>query len=123
MEHAEQKTEKTAIGIDLPIISGDRPTITLSDGRKAKSSVCEIASLAFRDNMLFVTIETKNSIYRDIPTGIYIPDEELNNQTLSAGIRVLTENGSSVRVSRIEKLENGGVYIEDEEAHTLFSSI
>lgn len=105
--------EKQALGIDLPIVSGKRPTVLLPDGTKAQTSVCEIAEILCYQNLYFVTITTKNSIYRNINTSIYTPDDFMNGQSLSIGKSVKTRNGNITTVSKISEINQDSITIID----------
>lgn len=69
MEQTINKIEKTALELYLPIKKGTKALFKQTDGQKAQSNVRKIKRLIYgkTSNCMFVTFETKNSIYKDVP--------------------------------------------------------
>lgn len=123
MDNLTEKTEKQAVSVDLPIVAGKRPTVTLPDGTKVKTSVCEIIEILCYENMYYATICTRNSIYRNLNTSIYTPDDFMNGQSISKGKSVNTSKGTVVKVEKISELTENSITFIDIDGNILQGKI
>lgn len=117
------KAEKIAKSIKVPVISGKRPIIVNENGQEAKASVSEIEEIRCNDNQYFITISTKNSIYREIPTGITYDNEKLNGQILKKGVKIDTDKGERTTVKKIKSFDSEKIVIENDESRIVFGKL
>lgn len=114
----EKVEEKIGASIKLPVITGKRPTLTLLDGRKIQTSICEIKEISCNNNVYYVTISTKNSVYK-AQTDIYNPDDNMNGQVLKEGKLVSTTKGHYATVKRILELNADYIIFLDADGNKL----
>lgn len=107
------KNIKKALGIELPISINSEAVITLITGQRATTFVKNILRVSYNESYIFITIETKNSIYQDIPIPVQPQDNFFDGQIIEKGKRVATNDGYYLDVAEIIEVSESGIKIRD----------
>lgn len=109
------KTEKEALNLRLPIKAGEGVEIKLMDGKTAVAKPIKIVSAIYQNAYLYVTFETKNSIYKDVPVQANPKSSFYDGQILAEGEYITTQNGDYLTISHIVEINNKGIIVKVEE--------
>lgn len=104
---------KQALSIQLPVIKGERVELTLATNERARTSVVTILRVSYNQGYIFITIESKNSIYKDIPVPVNPSRDFIDGQIIEPGQSVTTSFGTTVMVAEITQVTTDGVRITD----------
>lgn len=105
------KTEKTANGMRLPIRTGQKVKIILPDGRPAETTCRNILQISYNQGYIFVTFETGNSIYKDVPVAVEKKDWFFDGQYILRGQEVIMEDGNYAVVDSIFEINENGIIV------------
>ena len=114
---------KKALAIELPVKANSNGIITLMTNQKAQTSIKKIVSIGYNEGYIFITIETKNSIYKDIPMPVSIQNTFFNGQIIEPGATVMTCDGRCITVSSILEITENGIKILDNNNQSYTGSI
>jgi hypothetical protein len=114
---------KKALEIELPVKAGEKAVITLESGQKAVTSVRAINSVSYNQGYIFITIETKNSIYQNIPVMVNPGSTFYDGQIITAGEEVSTGFGSDIRISTITEVNSDGIRVIDSNGQEYFGDV
>jgi len=114
---------KKALAIDLPVSVNKKAVITLMSNQKAQTYIKRILCVSYNEGYIFLTVETKNSIYKDIPVPVYIQNTFFNGQIIQQGYNVTTSDGSLVPVAMITDVTKEGIHIIDANNQSYFGSV
>ena len=117
--------EKTAECVNLPITINKRATISISskDGIIASTGKIEkIIMIQFYKGYIYVTFQTHNSIYKNVPLYLWAEDSRMfEGEYIRPRDPVMTDNGY-VTVNSIEKIDTNGIIIKDQNGNYQKSS-
>ncbi len=113
------KVEKPAISANLPIRINQPVILGLPDGKTAKAHCKRILEVGCANNICYVTIESSNSIYKNIPLNVFISNPIMNGQVLRAGDYVKNGEDSAIRVVEIAEVNGMEIIVKDEEGKLL----
>jgi hypothetical protein len=114
---------KTALGIQLPVIAGEQAVITLENGQQAVTSVKSINAVSYNQGYIFITIETKNSLYQNIPVQVNPDKDFFDGQIIKSGENVTTGFGTSICVSSIIEVNSKGIRVYDNKGQEYFGDV
>ena len=114
---------KKASSIQLPIIKDKRVELRLETQERAQTSVVSIQRVIYNQGYLFVTIQTKNSIYQDIPIPVIPSSNFYDGQTIQRGASVSSSFGTSLVVGDITQVTPDGIRIVDSKGNEYFGDI
>jgi len=104
---------KKALSINIPISVGGPAVVTLMSNQKAQTMVKNILRVGYNEGFLFVTIETNNSVYKDIPIPVFAQSNFMNGQIIEAGSNVPVNNGGYITVLKILNITERGIGVLD----------
>lgn len=122
-EYAYAGTDKKASSIQLPIIKDKRVELRLETQERAQTSVVSIQRVIYNQGYIFVTIQTKNSIYQDIPIPVIPSSNFYDGQTIQRGASVSSSFGTSLVVGDITQVTPDGIRILDSKGNEYFGDI
>lgn len=114
---------KKASSIQLPIIKDKRVELRLETQERAQTSVVSIQRVIYNQGYIFVTIQTKNSIYQDIPIPVIPSSIFYDGQTIQRGASVSSSFGTSLVVGDITQVTPDGIRILDSKGNEYFGDI
>lgn len=114
---------KKASSIQLPIIKDKRVELRLETQERAQTSVVSIQRVIYNQGYIFVTIQTKNSIYQDIPIPVISSSNFYDGQTIQRGASVSSSFGTSLVVGDITQVTPDGIRILDSKGNEYFGDI
>ena len=109
------KTVKEAESLKLPIKAGESVEIKLLDDKVAVTRVTNIISAIYQNSYLYITFETKNSIYKDIPVKANYQEDFYDGQVIKSGELITTSDGEYLTISNIVEINNKGIILTTEE--------
>lgn len=114
---------KKASSIQLPIIKDKRVELRLETQERAQTSVVSIQRVIYNQGYIFVTIQTKNSIYQDIQIPVIPSSNFYDGQTIQRGASVSSSFGTSLVVGDITQVTPDGIRILDSKGNEYFGDI
>ena len=110
--------------IKLPVTTNDKAEFCLEDGNWAASRPIEIESVVYNKGYIFVTFQTKNTIYKNAPIRVTSDYSEINDGwIMEKGSNFFNEFGRPFTIAKILRVTDKGVTVMDDKGVLLLAKI